>query len=150
MISDLDERMKYTEDTLIRDLPISNRTRGVFENEFGPDATIRDAKHMPDRELLRLINFGEMSLREWKTIRDMVLNSDREADARQQRVELHSLLLAHESAVIALYDLQRADADADELLGIDRDGSITKRQRTVARIREEILDKFQHRGCNTL
>jgi hypothetical protein len=58
------------------------------------------------------------------------------------RVELHSLLLAHESAVIALYDLQRADADADELLGIDRDRSITKRQTTVARIREEILNKM--------
>jgi hypothetical protein len=52
---------------------------------------------------------------------------------------LHSLLLAHESAVIALYDIQRADADPDDFLGIDRDGSVHKRQATVARVREEIL-----------
>ena len=56
-----------------------------------------------------------------------------------RRLELHSLLLAHESAVIALYDIQRADADADDFLGIDRDGSVSKRQATVARVREEIL-----------
>jgi hypothetical protein len=55
------------------------------------------------------------------------------------RIELHSLLLAHESAVIALYDIQRADADADDFLDIDRDGSVHKRQATVARVREEIL-----------
>ena len=53
------------------------------------------------------------------------------------RVELHSLLLAHESAVIALYDIQRADPE--EFTGIDVDLSVSKRQATVARVREEIL-----------
>lgn len=61
----------------------------------------------------------------------------------QRRIELHSLLLAHESAVIALYDIQRADADADDFLGIDIEQSVTKRQVAVARVRETILNKLK-------
>lgn len=129
--------MKYTQDARIRDLPLNVRTRAVFQNEFGRDATIRDVKHISDRELLRFPNFGQTSLREWKKLRDMVLIFDREADALQRRMELHSLLLAHESAVIALYDAQRADPE--EFTGIDVDLSVSKRQARVARVREEIL-----------
>lgn len=129
--------MKYTQDALIRDLPLSVRTRAVFHNEVGPDATIRDVKHIPDGELLRFPNFGQTSLREWKKLRDMVLTLDREADRLQRRMDLHSLLLAHESAVIALYDAHRADPE--EFTGIDVDLSVSKRQARVARVREEIL-----------
>jgi hypothetical protein len=64
------------------------------------------------------------------------------------RVELHSLLLAHESAVIALYDIQRADASEDDFLDIDIEQSISKRQATVARVRETILNKLFNQGAN--
>jgi hypothetical protein len=57
-------------------------------------------------------------------------------------VRLHSLLLAHESAAIALYDLQRADADPDDFLGIDPEGTITKRREALARVREKILNQL--------
>lgn len=72
-------------------------------------------------------------------LRDAVL-SRRDAEAAQARLKLHSLLLAHESAVIALYDIQRADADPDDFWGIDLDASIAKRRDAVARIRETILN----------
>lgn len=58
----------------------------------------------------------------------------------QQRQDLSSLLLAFESEVIALYDLQRADADPDDFVGIDVNKSIAKRREALERIRGRILD----------
>ena len=55
-------------------------------------------------------------------------------------MELHSLLLAHESAAIALYDIQRADGG--DIFDIDHDATITKRQQALARIRELILSQL--------
>lgn len=135
-----------TDDTLIRDLPLGNRARNAlcysygtdaWKPKYNPDRTFGEIKGLSDYELLRLPNFGQASLREWKMVRDMMLNFDRKADALQRRMELHSLLLAHESAVIALYDAQRADPE--EFTGLDVDLSINKRQARVARVREEIL-----------
>lgn len=142
--------MNITDDTLIRDLPLSNRARNALCYSCGPDAwkgtweynpdrTFGEIKGLSDRELLRLPNFGTKSLKELTDLRNTALG----VKALQRRMGLHSLLLAHESAVIALYDLQRADADADELLGLDVDGLAAKQQLTVARIREDILNKMQ-------
>jgi hypothetical protein len=58
----------------------------------------------------------------------------------QQRQDLSSLLLAFESEAIALYDLQRADADPEDFEGIDRDKTIAKRREALERIRGRILD----------
>lgn len=57
----------------------------------------------------------------------------------ETRLELNSLLLAYESHVLALYDLQREDPDPDDFLGIDRDATIAKRKAAIEKVREEIL-----------
>lgn len=55
----------------------------------------------------------------------------------QYKLDLNSLLLAFESNIIALYDLQSADADEDDF--IDVNASIIKRKATVESIRQRIL-----------
>lgn len=136
-----------TDDTLIRDLPLGNRVRNALCYSYvrvddwngmwvyNPDRTFDEIKGLSDSELLRKPNFGRKSLKEWTDLRDTMLGVG--AKALQRRMELHSLLLAHESAVIALYDAHRADPE--EFTGIDVDLSVSKRQARVARVREEIL-----------
>jgi len=139
MISALDERMKYI--SLDR-VELSIRTYKALK-DCGVH-TLHDAQMaIINRQLHKQHGIGPKAVKEVEEIIFNVRATLPAYTSPQNRVELHSLLLAHESAVIALYDLQRADADADELLGIDRDRSITKRQTTVARIREEILTKMQ-------
>lgn len=58
----------------------------------------------------------------------------------QHRLDLNSLLLAFESDLIAIYDMQRADADPEDFLGIDLQASIAKRKANLERIRERILN----------
>jgi hypothetical protein len=57
----------------------------------------------------------------------------------QRRLELNSLLLAYESHVLALYDLQREDLGPADFEGIDRDLSIAKRKAAITSVREKIL-----------
>jgi hypothetical protein len=57
----------------------------------------------------------------------------------ETRLELNSLLLAYESNVLALYDLQRADRDPEDFLDIERDATIAKRKAAIEKVREEIL-----------
>lgn len=58
----------------------------------------------------------------------------------EPKEDLNSLLLRYESEAIALYDLQRADADPEDFVGIDRNASIAKRKETLAGIREQIIN----------
>lgn len=57
----------------------------------------------------------------------------------QYKLDLNGLLLAYESKVIALYDLQRADASEDDFLDIDVEGSIIKNKAAIEKLRERIL-----------
>lgn len=57
----------------------------------------------------------------------------------QYKLDLNGLLLVYESEVIALYDLQSADAREDDFLDIDVDGSIAKHKAKIERLRERIL-----------
>lgn len=60
-------------------------------------------------------------------------------DNTPQRLELNSLLLAYESNVLALYDLQREDLGPEDFPGIERDATIAKRKAAIEKVREEIL-----------
>ena len=60
-------------------------------------------------------------------------------DNTPQRLELNSLLLAYESNVLALYDLQREDLGPEDFPGIDRDATIAKRKAAIEKVRELIL-----------
>lgn len=62
-----------------------------------------------------------------------------------RRLNLNSLLLAYESHVLALYDLQREDLGPEDFPGIDRDATIAKRKAAIEKVREEIL-AFAERG----
>lgn len=62
-----------------------------------------------------------------------------ENEERQRHLDLNSLLLAFESDIIRLYDLQRADASPEDFLDINVDGSIAKTKVRIDRIREKIL-----------
>jgi hypothetical protein len=138
-----------SDDTLIRDLPLRTRVKqGLMQGHppalpyFSRDRTFGEAKTLSDETLLATDNFGQTSLQEWVNFRDKALGLTPSNVRISRRVRLHSLLLAHESAAIALYDLQRADADPDDFLGIDPEGTITKRQEALARVREKILSQL--------
>jgi hypothetical protein len=146
--------MNITDETLVRDLRLSTRIKYFLRCGFrskdpnlvgfqwyDEDRTFGQAKLIPDEYLLKMIGFGQKSLLDWTDLRNKALGLEPPMPRVSRRTELHSLLLAHESAVIALYDLQRADPE--EFTGLDVDLSVSKRQTTVARIREEILNKMQ-------
>jgi hypothetical protein len=139
MISALDERMKYIS---LDHVELSIRTYKALK-DCGVH-TLHDAQMaIINRQLHKQHGIGPKAVKEVEEIIFNVRATLPAYTSPQNRMELHSLLLAHESAVIALYDIQRADADPDDFLGIDRDGSIHKRQVTVARIRETILNKLK-------
>ena len=141
-----------TEDTLIRDLPLRVRVKHAlmrgrtnvpgFPPYFNENRTFGEAKILSDETLLATENFGHTSLEEWVTFRDKALGLAPSYSRVSRRVRLHSLLLAHESAAIALYDIQRADADPDDFTDIDREASTTKRQEALAKVREKILNQL--------
>ena len=142
--------MTVTDDTLIRDLPLSVRVKyALYQGQrpdfpyFSYDRTFGEARTLSDQTLLRISNFGPTSLREWVNFRDKALGLTPSYSDLSRRVRIHSLLLAHESAVIALYDIQRADADPDDFADIDRAASITKRQEALAHARETILNQLK-------
>jgi hypothetical protein len=142
--------MTVTDDTLIRDLPLSVRVKyALYQGQrpdfpyFSYDRTFGEARTLSDQTLLRISNFGPTSLREWVNFRDKALGLTPSYSDLSRRVRIHSLLLAHESAAIALYDIQRADADPDDFADIDRAASITKRQEALAKARETILNQLK-------
>jgi hypothetical protein len=142
--------MTVTDDTLIRDLPLSVRVKyALYQGQrpdfpyFSYDRTFGEARTLSDQTLLRISNFGPTSLREWVNFRDKALGLPSTYSDLSRRMRIHSLLLAHESAVIALYDIQRADADPDDFADIDREASITKRQEALAHARETILNQLK-------
>jgi len=144
--------MTITDDTLIRDLPLRVRVKHAlmqgrtrvpgFTPYFNENRTFGEVKNLSDEALLATSNFGHTSLQEWVSFRDKALGLSPSYSRVSRRVRIHSLLLAHESAVIALYDIQRADVDPDDFIDIDRDASIAKRQEALARTRETILGQL--------
>jgi hypothetical protein len=142
--------MTVTDDTLIRDLPLRTRVKEALMRGRGPtlpsynrNRTFGEARTLSDEVLLATDNFGHTSLEEWVTFRDKALGLPSTYSDLSRRMRIHSLLLAHESAVIALYDIQRADADPDDFADIDREASITKRQEALAHARETILNQLK-------
>jgi hypothetical protein len=142
--------MAVTDDTLIRDLPLRVRVKHALMHGHGPaipyfdeNRTFGEVKNLSNETLYRVSNFGHTSLKEWVNFRDKALGLPLTYSDVSRRVKMHSLLLAHESAVIALYDIQRADADPDEFLDIDRAASTTKRQEALAKVRETILNQLK-------
>lgn len=141
--------MTVTDDTLIRDLPLRVRVKNALMNGHPPalpyfdeNRTFGEVKNLSNATLYRVSNFGHTSLEEWVTFRDKALGLTPSYSRISRRARLHSLLLAHESAAIALYDIQRADADPDDFADIDRAASITKRQEALAKARETILNQL--------
>ena len=144
--------MTVTDDTLIRDLPLRVRVKEAlmrgrtnvpgFPPYFDENRTFGEARILSDEVLLATANFGHTSLEEWVTFRDKALGLTPSYSRISRRAWLHSLLLAHESAAIALYDIQRADANPDDFADIDRAASIPKRQEALASVREKILNQL--------
>ena len=142
--------MTVTDDTLIRDLPLRTRVKYALMHGhppafpyFNENRTFGEAKTLSDEALYSVSNFGQTSLREWVSFRDRALGVTPSYSDLSRRLRIHSLLLAHESAVIALYDIQRADADPSDFADIDREASITKRQEALAHAREKILNQLK-------
>lgn len=118
----------------IDDVEISVRTLNALK-KCGVSTLHEAQMALINRQLHKQHGIGPKAVKE---VEEIIFNvTPSLPTALQRRMELHSLLLAHESAVIALYDAQRADPE--EFTGIDVDLSVSKRQARVARVREEIL-----------
>lgn len=72
--------MTITDDTLIRDLPLSNRVKHALYHGRSPhmpyfsyDRTFGEVKNLSDWTLLSTSGFGQTSLREWVRVRDEAL-----------------------------------------------------------------------------
>lgn len=72
--------MTITDDTLIRDLPLSNRVKYALYQGQQPDfpyhsyeRTFGEVRTLSDQTLLRIPGFGVTSLREWVRVRDEAL-----------------------------------------------------------------------------
>lgn len=124
-----------------RGLGLQTRTANCLENEN--ITSIPELCAVRDEELMRIPNFGKICLRD---VHELLRKYGHPRDihpvptkAQQRLIELRSLLLAYESHVLALYDLQREDLGPADFEGIDRDLSIAKRKEAVASIREKIL-----------
>lgn len=105
--------------------------------------TLEKLADTSDEYLMGFDNFGKTSLRRvYAILRENGYPRDIHpvpTSVVLRRLELNSLLLAYESAVLALYDLQREDLGPDDFPGIDRDGSIAKRKITIENTRQRIL-----------
>lgn len=131
MINALDGRLKSI---LIEDVELSVRTLKALK-DCGVRTLHEAQMALINRQLHKQHGIGPKAVKE---VEEIIFNvTPSLPTALQRRMELHSLLLAHESAVIALYDAHRADPE--EFTGTDMDLSVSKRQDRVARVREEIL-----------
>lgn len=105
--------------------------------------TLHDAQMaIINRQLHKQHGIGPKAVRE---VEEIIFNVTRalphpnELEREERRLGLNSLLCGFEMDVIHLYDLQRADADPDDFMDIDRDASIAKTKSRLARIRAQIL-----------
>lgn len=56
-----------------------------------------------------------------------------------EQLKLRSLIFEYEIEALAIYDMDRADRDPGDFLGINLDKSIAKRRAVKARLLDEIL-----------
>lgn len=105
--------------------------------------TLHDAQMaIINRQLHKQHGIGPKAVRE---VEEIIFNVTRalphpnELEREERRLGLNSLLCGFEMDVIHLYDLQRADADPEDFMDIDRDASIAKTKSRLARIRAQIL-----------
>jgi hypothetical protein len=124
--------MTITDDTLIRDLPLSNRVKHALYQGRSPalpgfsyDRTFGEVRTLSDGELLRTSGFGLTSLREWVSFRDAALGLAPSYDPTSRQV-----VTAFERLVRPLigdaYDaaFPERGAEADASLNADEQGMI--------------------------
>lgn len=139
LIRALDERLKTVS---IDDVELSVRTLKALK-DCGVRTLHEAQMALINRQLHRQHGIGPKAVREVEEIIFNVtaaLPPPAEIAKQRRRIELNSLLLAYESHVLAIYDMERADADPEDFEGIDRDASIAKRRKAKDRVRDEIID----------
>ena len=138
MINALDGRLRYIG---LEQVELSVRTLKALK-DCGV-RTLHDAQMaIINRQLHKQHGIGPKAVREVEEIIFNVtaaLPQPNELEREERRLGLNSLLCGFEMDVIHLYDLQRADADPDDFMDIDRDASIAKTKSRLARIRAQIL-----------
>lgn len=60
--------IEIRDDELFKDHPWSIRVRSVITREYGDDVLVGKMRRIKDAELLRLPNFGKVSLRELRSV----------------------------------------------------------------------------------
>lgn len=138
MINALDGRLRSIS---IEQVELSVRTLKALKN-CGVRTLHEAQMALINRQLHRQPGIGPKAVKEVEEIIFFVsamLPWPDENEERQRHLDLNSLLLAFESDIIRLYDLQRADASPEDFLDIDVDGSIAKTKARIDRIREKIL-----------
>lgn len=85
--------MTITDDTLIRDMPLSARVKHALYHGRSPhmpgfsyDRTFGEVKNLSDQTLLRISGFGVTSLREWARVRDEALGLAPSYDPTSRKV----------------------------------------------------------------
>ena len=144
LINALDGRLKSVS---IDDVELSVRTLKALK-DCGVRTLHEAQMALINRQLQRQWGIGPKAVREVEEIIFNVTASLPPAGdwARHQaRLELNSLLLAYESHVVRLYDLERADRDPADFEDIDRDATIAKLKAAINKVREEIL-AYAERG----
>ena len=138
MINALDGRLRYIG---LDQVELSVRTLKALK-DCGV-RTLHDAQMaIINRQLHKQHGIGPKAVRE---VEEIIFNVTRalphpnELEREERRLGLNSLLCGFEMDVIHLYDLQRADADPEDFMDIDRDASIAKTKSRLARIRAQIL-----------
>jgi len=106
----------------------------VFEMPYEEFFQLRNDEP-PDMELFLLAG-----LKYYREVYDCLPGEECPMEDDEPKEDLNSLLLRYESEAIALYDMQRADADPEDFEGIDLNASIAKRKETLAGIREQIIN----------
>lgn len=99
--------------------------------------TYGNAARIRGRDLRRYVDVGPATAARWDVFR--AENPSGCADQQFTRLELHNLLVTFESQAIKLYDMQRADTDPEDFLGIDRDATIAKLRSELRQTQERIL-----------
>ena len=105
--------------------------------------TLEKLADTSDEDLMNFENFGKKCL---QNVHAVLREHGHPRDIHPvptlvllRRLKLNSLLLAYESNVLALYDLQREDLGPEDFPGIDRDATIAKRKAAIEKVREDIL-----------